>query len=462
MISQLGTDNAGTQFAYLALTVVIIYGLAFVADRKLYTRDFDSLLRFLLVSVFIFLVFKHSFVRAAGHYGFFYFSVPPAIGLLTVFAPPGIRNRLEKVLILTLILSFPVAARLYTVDHVTTRLTRLYNYTVNALNPTPGPITNPDWEQQRLQASTLNLIGDGTVDVMPWEISTVYINGLTYNPRPVIQSYTAYDAYLDKLNEKKYLSQDAPDFVIFTPGDIDGRHPLFIEPRTRRTLLTHYEVVEETPSYLLFKRRKSPLEISETVTEPQTSQLGEFIPLDYTGGLQYISADIEYSLLGKLARTFYQPPLLRVAVEFEDGETQRFRAVMPLVNDEVLVNPFFDTVQSAGDFFRSNGEVGRPVRGIKFYTAKPWAFQPDFTYRLKHVKVQPAGQTTRALDIKMADGIQLEAAEPPMRRSSHRLELPANLPPGRYDLLVSLYTLDGDQPTTVSSTVLEDFVGNLY
>ena len=45
-----------------------------------------------------------------------------------------------------------------------------------------------------------------------------------------------------------------------------------------------------------------------------------------------------------------------------------------------------------------------------------------------------------------------------MRRSSHRLELPANLPPGRYDLLVSLYTLDGDQPATVSSTVLEDFV----
>lgn len=27
MISQLGTDNAGTQFAYLALTVVIAYGL---------------------------------------------------------------------------------------------------------------------------------------------------------------------------------------------------------------------------------------------------------------------------------------------------------------------------------------------------------------------------------------------------------------------------------------------------
>lgn len=141
----------------------------------------------MLVSVFIFLVFKYSFVRAAGHYGFFYFSVPPAIGLLTVFAPPGISESPGESTDFTLILSFPVAVHSDTVDHVTTRLTRLYNYTVNALNPTPGPITNPDW-RQRLPASTLDLIGDGTVDVMPWEISTVYINGLTYNPRPVIQS----------------------------------------------------------------------------------------------------------------------------------------------------------------------------------------------------------------------------------------------------------------------------------
>ena len=95
------------------------------------------------------------------------------------------------------------------------------------------------------------------------------------------------------------------------------------------------------------------------------------------------------------------------------ARTKTFRAVKPLVNDEVLVNPFFDTVQGAGDYFRSNGEVGRRVRGIKFYSAKPWAFKPDFTYRLKHIEVQPAGQTTRALDIEMAEGIQLEAAEAP-------------------------------------------------
>jgi hypothetical protein len=378
----------GEQFAYLAVTIILALGLALIADRKQYAHSLDDLVRFVLTAALIFLVFKHSFVRATGHWAFFFFTVPAAIGLLALFSTPAVRGRLERVFLLTLICSFPAAAGIYTLDHITTQLVRVRNYRYNALTPSPKPLTNPEWEEQRLPASTLALIGDGTVDVMPWEISTVYINDLAYNPRPVIQSYTAYNAYLDRLNEAKYTDASAPDYVIFTPGDIDRRHPLFIEPRTRRALVTHYEIAEETPGYLLFSRREQPLAITEMLADPQPGRLGDFLPLENTAGLQYLSATIDYSLLGKLARTFYQPPLLKVTVEYDNGEQQTFRAIKPLVNDEVLVNPYFDSVEGAGDFFGSNGEQGRRVRQIKFYSDKPWAFEPEFTYRLKQMQVE--------------------------------------------------------------------------
>jgi hypothetical protein len=193
------------------------------------------------------------------------------------------------------------------------------------------------------------------------------------------------------LNETKYLSPSAPEFVIFRPGDIDGRHPLFIEPRTRCALLTHYEVAEETPDYLVLRRRDMAIPTTETITEPRAGSLGEFIELDDSAGLQYLSADIDYSLLGTLARFLYQPPFLKVLVEFEDGEQQTFRAIKTLVDDEVLVSPFFDTVADAGAHFRSNGEQGRRVQRIQFFADKPWAFEPKFTYEIKNVRLQPPG-----------------------------------------------------------------------
>jgi hypothetical protein len=399
----------GDQYIYLALTIVVAYALAFVADRRQYVRSPDNIVRFLLTGIFIFLVFKHSFVRAITHYGYFYMIVPAAIGLLAVFASPEVRGRLTRVFLLTVILSFPFAASSYTTDHFDLKLRHLRNYVYNASYTPSGPINSPEWDTQRLPASTLELIDDGTVDVIPWEISTVYINDLRYNPRPVIQSYTAYDAYLDKLNEAKYVSSSAPDYVIYTPGDIDERYPLSIEPRTRQTLLTHYQVIEETAGYLLFKRRQQPIAAMENVNEPKAGRIGEFIALDNAEGLQYLSADIDYSLLGSLARTFYQPPLLGVTVEFEDGEQRVYRAIKPLFNDQVLMNPFFDTVQDAGTFFRARGEEGRRIQRIQFHTDAPWGFKPEFTYRLKTVELSPPASSFRQVGQELAAGLNLKA-----------------------------------------------------
>ncbi|MDZ7933962.1 MAG: hypothetical protein U5M51_03110 [Emticicia sp.] len=66
----------------------------------------------------------------------------------------------------------------------------------------------------------LDIIGNKTVDLVPNETSEIYLNNLNYNPRPIIQSYQAYNAYLDKKNQEKYLSATALQFCHFLASKV--------------------------------------------------------------------------------------------------------------------------------------------------------------------------------------------------------------------------------------------------
>ena len=165
-------------------------------------------------------------------------------------------------------------------------------------------------------------------------------------------------------------------------------YPFFTEPRTRRALLTHYEIVQRMPDTLLLQRRTQPLAIDETPGPTGTARLGEFIELPSSDALQFMTADIEYSLLGKVVRFLYHPSLLWVTVEFEDGETRRFRAVKTMINDQALVDPFVETLDDAQIYLESFGRDSRRVKRVRFETDSPRAFEPEFNYSINQITVQ--------------------------------------------------------------------------
>src|SRR5262249_5270530 len=65
----------------------------------------------------------------------------------------------------------------------------------------------------------------GTVDIIPSEQTAVLASGMNYRPRPVFQEYFAYTAGLIEANRAYFASADAPEWLIFSPGSIDGRYP---------------------------------------------------------------------------------------------------------------------------------------------------------------------------------------------------------------------------------------------
>ena len=245
----------------------------------------------------------------------------------------------------------------------------------------------PPLSDSKLPDRFLERIGDQSVDVVTWEISYIYSNQLTYNPRPVIQSYQAYNDYLDTLNRNKYNSVDSPEFILFEVRTINDQHPTFIESKIRLAMLANYQYVDlEDDDLMLLQKRSEPLDYVELSAAGGTTQLDREIPLDRTEDLLLMSFDIQYNLLGKLSRTLYQPPPLYVTLTFDDGDQETFKAIKSVVNGEVQVNKFYKKAEQAVSLFGGPGEIDNHVISIRFHSPEAWGFKPDFSYSVKKIE----------------------------------------------------------------------------
>jgi hypothetical protein len=88
----------------------------------------------------------------------------------------------------------------------------------------------------------VSIIGKETVDILPTEISELYYYGLNYHPRPIPQSYSVYDEYLDTKNAEKIMDPSGPQYILYDNQTIDNRHPFWDESITKRALISHYEL----------------------------------------------------------------------------------------------------------------------------------------------------------------------------------------------------------------------------
>ena len=230
--------------------------------------------------------------------------------------------------------------------------------------------------------STLQaVIGPHSADIIPSEISTIYFNGLRYNPRPVIQSYSAYNTYLDSLNYQKYMSSGAPDYVLFALGSVDDRLAFFDESRVKLALLSHYSFVGVAGENLLFRKKTVPQNLVRMRTGQTQARIGEEIPVGVRGTaggagaagtregdglLQYSKVYVRYNAWGRIRRLLYQPPSLTMTLTLEDGETMTYRAIPTLLEDGMIINKYVDMPQEFQLLMQSGARWCTNIKKIRF------------------------------------------------------------------------------------------------
>ena len=386
---------------YAALAVVGAFAVAGVLNGKKFLKDQDSFIRFVLTGLVLFLLFKYSFVRAdAPHMRIFFYSAAVCLGLLVVFEKSTFRQPIFWAFVLAMLFSIQRLSNA-TPAFFYGQIQAFGEYIAQGISPKPmDPSQNPAYEAYRFPKEMLERIDDRTVDAIPIDIASVYINGLRYNPRPMIQSLTAYDEYLDLINFNKFASETAPDYLLFSVGDIDERHPFFPETKTKIAILSRYRQVDKTDRFLLLEKQPQTAKCTVTLSREGEAKIGRSLSLPETQNILVLRPEIEYSLAGKLLRLFYQPPILKVALRLKGGDIARFRAILPMVNNGVIANRLVDDLSTAEQFLQNYGEGGREVKSINFETRDTWGFNKQYHYQIFEVSIDPTAQSDDSADLE--------------------------------------------------------------
>src|SRR5574343_315147 len=238
-------------FTFILLAVFFLLFQFFPFKKELF---FENLFKAGIFAICIFIIYKQAFVRADIQHIFDFFKY----SLLLIICLPDFTN--YKVKSIQSVILFGLIAIVSFVGFKENEIT-LDKY-FNKLNKEKYFKTFVNFQEESksklipnnnaLPIEILNKIGKSTVDIFPWNIHLLLENNLNYLPRPVLQSYSCYDKYLQDLNFNHYNSQNAPKFVLLDYETIDLRYPFYDEVKTNIVLIKNYKVADT----LLHNQRK--------------------------------------------------------------------------------------------------------------------------------------------------------------------------------------------------------------
>ena len=363
-----------------ALAAISLLAVATLADLRYWLLNFKPFVLLIFIAGGTFILFKQGFVRADTHRIEFFIYYPALFGVIPLFTKP---NHLKKItsagFIAVFILSALGIQQMNPGLNLLAHLEKIpyKNEWQNQKNykGVIDYIFRKSLEERSLPPEVLTEIRGKSIDILPWEVSYAYYHNLSYNPRPVPQSYSAYDPYLDNLNAQKFLSADAPDYVLFHHYEAieQYRKAFWDESQTKLAILRNYEPILFKESFLLLKRRPAILRLNEISIKTIELSWGDSLQIEKSDHLQYLYADIEYNFRGKLRRFFFQPNWNNIFLETDPHKpNKQYRAIIPIMKGGVLINREVSGKEDYFKFFSSFGKENLEVDKIYFTTEPKW------------------------------------------------------------------------------------------
>ncbi len=329
----------------------------------------------LLLGAFVYLNWKHGFVRADGHMiGFFYCALLPIAAYPALLDDPlRFRRAHSWVFLGAMLLS------LFALENVIPgMLQNMLGATQGKVWGNVGSVMHWDETRQRYRdnlntARTTNdlyttreIVGQSTLDVVGFEIGTAVLNRFNYQPRPVIQSYSVFNPYLDKLNFDHYASDRAPRFVLSKIETIDRRLPTMDDAHLLLMLAYRYEYIRTEKGFGLWRLKPGafdPASVAPRHLRTQNLLINQPLAFgDLSGEPLWITVDLPSSLLGKIRSFLYKPPQVTLHLETIQGEKQDFLMPLPQGRTGFVINPLIEDVVDYMHF--ANGEVAKRIRSI--------------------------------------------------------------------------------------------------
>lgn len=400
------TGSNGSKRILLSLAVAICFLLAtgVVAWRVRHRLSWREQLMVLpLVGLAVLLLFKNGFVRKDElHYQTFFAALPLLLAVLYL----GARRLAPARNLLVSSLLYPLMMLLISKGNFLGRtgLNEMLplQYCADAFTlpwheslPEMENILQMHYPGAVLPPAIKSIIGQASVDTMPWESSIAILNGLNYQPRPVPQSYSAYIPWLDGLNATFLSSSNAPAYILYACAKkitIDQRPAAWDESIAKRALLQNYTYVSEfklplrdnpleklePASVYLLKHTPQARRLIPVATNEVDLSLGKTFTVPESTNLIFLMLQVQRSSLGKLTASMAYPSLLTVNFNYQDGSSSNFRAVLPILKSGVLLNRRIETADETGNWLKLAVARNLAVASLCFKSTSPWAFRSPF------------------------------------------------------------------------------------
>lgn len=331
------------------LALAIYIALTFLLLRKRSNLFYAA---FIFI-VPIFFAFKHSFVRQDGHVLIFFLFLLAVFSVL-ILNTIG-RKELRMVIsgfLAALILTLPVVAAYHSTSFSMAgdiisggrgwsninSVVRLEN--VRAQLDQQGQL---NLEKDRLPTEWVNEIknnDNGMADAVPWEICYCPANNLSWNPNPVLQTYSAYTSFLDNWSASHYEGNNAPEFLIAEFMDIDGRHPLLGTPATWRNIILNYELTlkDSDAGRLLLERKTQPSKENVVVINRGKGYTNQWISVPRSNNLLFLDIDMQLTFLGAGIKTLFRIPPVYMDLIYDSGRGMSYRIIPDTAKNGLLIN----------------------------------------------------------------------------------------------------------------------------
>lgn len=320
-------SEASISVLLFAFILIFIYVDVFFKKRSSWASA-------LILGLFLFLAFKAGFVRHDGHALAFAYTVLVTPALWSTAINSSLRNSLRS-LLAPIIVSSVLFSNHANFNPVT-RIGQIYDQSSKTATQFLQPYAAIDNLEIQFEKSRFELAEkygvdnfcEGASDIYPWETSAL-ISSQDWDPRPVFQSYTVYTEHLRESNLDHLQSKPKGDRVIFSNSTIDGRLPLSMEPAAAYFFRSNYSIIGESSLGLCLEKTTNESKDSEIgLTEEATIKFEEQLefqpnPESFTS----IKIQLDRSAISKFFATLYRPSFVYVTLNFEDGESARYRFI---------------------------------------------------------------------------------------------------------------------------------------
>lgn len=375
---------------HIFLALLIFLSFLSVFARAAFSGKAPALVLISLASGFIFISFRHGFVRHdAPHACSFFAGMVILLSLLYVGCKSQLSGPVRILILLLLVTSMGAMYERYHMD----LLAPHFRDKVSVLGSSLTLLTDPQTRDGFVLASkkhlrhdyglsqqTVGMLGNCSVDILPWDISLAYAYDLRWTPRPVFQSYSAYTKELDLLNAAHFRGGRGPDALLYLFASIDSRYPLFDEPATFAEILCDYHAEARDGGFVVLKKNYRTScgpaeEISSVLAE-----IGKPIKVPrYAHHYVFARIHMSYTSLGKVLNFIYKPAEVYVTLRGNGSPSEKFRFIPDGARNGVFVSDYVADTDAFERLLCGKSPATEQVEEIVLEVDNPRHYRPNVT-----------------------------------------------------------------------------------